>query len=53
MKDSWLTVKDTAQILKVSERTVRRYLADGMLVYVKPRGRVLVSVRSLGRFIGA
>lgn len=51
MTDRYLTVREAAAYVRVSYRTMQRYLADSRVAYVKPAGRVLVSERSLTEFV--
>lgn len=50
MKVKYVTVKEAAEILRSSYRTVQRYLYDGKLPYVKPAGRILISEQDLANF---
>lgn len=51
MKVRYVTVRETAIILRTSYRTVQRYLSDGKLPYVKPAGRVLINEQDLMNFV--
>jgi len=46
-----LSVADTAQLLSVSPRTVRRRIAEGELPAVTDHGRVLIRADELCRYI--
>lgn len=47
----FLTIKEAADYLRISYRTIQRYLADGRLPCVKPAGRVLINEQDLMNFI--
>jgi excisionase family DNA binding protein len=47
LEGSWYTVRDVAERLKVSERTVRRWIAVGMLRANKFGRSVRISQRAL------
>lgn len=51
MKNKYLTVKEAAEILRVSYRTLQRYLYSGKIPYTKPAGRVLVNEQDIINFI--
>lgn len=51
MKARYLTIKEASDFLRISYRTVQRYLSDGRIPYVKPAGRVLINERDLMNFV--
>ena len=48
-----LTLADAARLLKVSERTIRREIADGRLVALQVRGAIRIEPTELARYIAA
>ena len=46
-----LTIQEAADRLRVSQRTLRREIADGRLAFVKLRSRVLIEPSELDRYI--
>ena len=46
-----LTLKEAAEILKLSERTIRRYIEEGEIKAIKLRGAVRIEERDLEEFI--
>jgi len=46
-----VTIKEAAVFLRVAYRTVQRYLADGLIPYTKPAGRVLIKEQYLVDFV--
>lgn len=51
MRTRNVTIKEAAAFLRVAYRTVQRYLADGLIPYTKPAGRVLVKEQDLIDFV--
>lgn len=51
MKDTLLSVKEVAGIVDVSERTVRRWMAEGKLPYKKFQGRVYILETDIPAFL--
>lgn len=51
MMAKFVTVRQAAEFLCVSYRTVQRYLADGHIAYTKPAGRVLINEQDLMNFV--
>jgi excisionase family DNA binding protein len=49
MRPRWLKVGEAAELLNVSESTIRRCLADGELEGIKVRGAVRADRDSIGR----
>jgi len=47
LKDGLLTVKEAATLLKISERTIRRWVASGRLDYTKVGRRIYTTLESL------
>jgi len=51
----FMTINECAQLLRLHQRSVRRYLYDGIIPYVKlspgPRGAVRIYKRDLERFL--
>ncbi len=47
LTDELLTIREAANILKVSERTIRRWVASGRLDYTKVGRRVYTTIDSL------
>ena len=47
----YITVNETAQLLGVSTRTVRRYIKDRNLPYKKPAGMILIDRKELETWI--
>lgn len=47
LKDGLLTVKEAATLLKISERTIRRWVASGRLDYTKVGRRIYTTIESL------
>lgn len=50
MMAKYLTIREAADFLRISYRTVQRYLSDGRIPYVKPAGRVLINEQDLINF---
>lgn len=46
-----LTMDEAAERLRVSRRTVERYIESGLLKRTKPGGRTLIEERELERFL--
>ncbi len=51
MKMKLVTVREAADFLRISYRTVQRYLAEGRIPYTKPAGRVLIKEQDLMNFV--
>lgn len=51
MRTRNITIKEAAEFLRVAYRTVQRYLADGLIPYTKPAGRVLIKEQDLIDFV--
>jgi excisionase family DNA binding protein len=51
MSVRYMTIKEAAEFLRASYRTVQRYLADGRIPYTKPAGRVLINEQDLINFV--
>lgn len=51
MNARYLTIKEASEFLRISYRTVQRYLSDGRIPYVKPAGRVLINEQDLMNFV--
>lgn len=51
MKTRYMTIKEASDFLRISYRTVQRYLSDGRIPYVKPAGRVLINEQDLMNFV--
>lgn len=51
MIPKYITIKEAADFLRISYRTVQRYLSDGRIPYTKPAGRVLISETDLMNFV--
>lgn len=51
MKMKLVTVREAADFLRISYRTVQRYLAEGKIPYTKPAGRVLINEQDLMNFV--
>lgn len=51
MKPTYLTIKEASDFLRISYRTVQRYLSEGRIPYVKPAGRVLINEQDLMNFV--
>ncbi|WP_196064655.1 helix-turn-helix domain-containing protein [Bacillus pseudomycoides] len=47
------TVKDLIEMFSVSERTVRRWIADGKLASIKIGGQVRITKDGLDKFINS
>jgi excisionase family DNA binding protein len=45
------TLNEAAEAIGVSERQVRRYIADGTLTAKRPGGRVIIPVEALKAFL--
>ncbi|QCX97447.1 DNA-binding protein (plasmid) [Bacillus cereus ATCC 14579] len=50
---TFYTVKDIIEMLSVSERTVRRWIADGKLESIKIGGQVRITNDGLNKFINS
>lgn len=46
-----LTVRDTAQILRVSQKTVYKMLAEGSLYHVRVRGSIRIPMYALEQLL--
>ena len=46
-----MTIKEASDFLRVSYRTLHRYLSDGRITFVKPAGRVLINEQDLMNFV--
>lgn len=46
-----ITIKEAANFLRISYRTVQRYMAEGRIPYTKPAGRVLIKEQDLMNFV--
>lgn len=46
-----LLVGEAAQYIRVSYRTMQRYIADGKIPYTKPAGKILIKEKDLIDFI--
>lgn len=46
-----LTMNEAAERLRVSRRTLERYIDDGLIKRSKPAGKVLIEERELERFL--
>lgn len=51
MRTRNVTISEAAEFLRVAYRTVQRYLADGLIPYTKPAGRVLIKEQDLLDFV--
>ncbi len=51
MKSKFVTVREAAEYLRSSYRTVQRYLADGRIPYTKPAGKILINEQDLIDFV--
>lgn len=51
MSNKYLTIREAADVLRSSYRTVQRYLAEGKINYTKPAGKVLINEQDLIDFI--
>lgn len=51
MTQQYLTIREASDYLKISYRTMQRYLSDGRIPYVKPAGRVLINEQDLMNFV--
>lgn len=51
MKTRYVTIKEASDFLRISYRTVQRYLNDGKIPYTKPAGRVLINEQDLLNFV--
>lgn len=51
MTQKYITIKEASEFLRISYRTVQRYLSDGRIPYVKPAGRVLIDEQDLIDFV--
>lgn len=51
MTAKFATVREAAEFLRVSYRTVQRYLSEGRIPYVKPAGKVLINEQDLMNFV--
>lgn len=51
MRTRNVTIREAAEFLRVAYRTVQRYLADGLIPYTKPAGRVLIKEQDLIDFV--
>lgn len=47
LTDELLTLKEAAGLLKISDRTIRRWVASGRLDYIKISRRVYTTIESL------
>lgn len=45
--DQWVTISEAVGLLSLSERTIRRYIADGSLPNRRERGRLLVNLADI------
>ncbi|WP_158267367.1 helix-turn-helix domain-containing protein [Prevotella sp. oral taxon 376] len=50
-EETYLTTRQTAAVLNVSEKTVRRYVRDCIIPFTKPRGRYYFAKSQLIAFI--
>lgn len=50
---TFYTVKDIIEMLSVSERTVRRWIADGKLESIKIGGQIRITNDGLNKFINS
>lgn len=46
----YVTIKEAAEWMRVSYRTMQRYIAEGKLPCTKPGGRVLIKEIDLEKF---
>lgn len=46
-----LVIREVAEYLRVSYRTVQRYIAEGKIQYTKPAGKILIKEKDLIDFI--
>lgn len=46
-----LTMDEAAEALRVSRRTLERYIADGLIVRTKPAGKPLIDEREIAKFL--
>lgn len=51
MKTTNITIQEAADFLRVSYRTMYRYLKEGKLPYTKPAGRVFIQEKDLIDFV--
>lgn len=51
--EKYLTVTEMANELQVSDRTIRNWISNGYLLYVKIGGRYLIPERELKRILRA
>lgn len=51
MTKKYVSVKEAADYLNVSYRTLQRYLADGRITYTKPAGKIFIDIQALDNFI--
>lgn len=51
LKNEYLSVKEAREVLKVSHRTIANYLANGIIPYSKPQGRIYIKRTHLIDFI--
>jgi hypothetical protein len=47
MPDNWVTISEAVGLTGKSERTIRRYIADGSLSNRRERGRLLVNLTDI------
>lgn len=47
IKEKFVTVREAAEYLRVSYRTVQRYIEAGKIPYTKPVDRILISEQNL------
>lgn len=50
-KETYLRSKAAAAYLQVSFRTLQNYIAQGLIPYTKPAGRLLFKERDLDAFL--
>ena len=51
MNMKFITMREAAELLRVSYKTVQRYLAEGRIPYTKPAGRILIKEQDLMNFV--
>lgn len=55
MNDTWMTIKEVSQWLKVTDQTIRNWIAEGTLpaYQVNKRGRILIKEEDIQGVIEA
>jgi excisionase family DNA binding protein len=51
VKDQWLRLAEVAEILRVSERTIRRLIQDGHFIVLPVRGSLRIQKSSVDKYI--